>query len=79
MAADSTPITTTAPKCPPLNRLLVSVIFAWNPAGNCSSYKPNMDSESSTNTAAKAERTQAFCSAADSRLPDSAAPMPIAV
>ena len=58
MTADSAPIANTPDRCPPCSRLLVSVSLLCQELGSCSSYNPNIDSDSSTKSAEKLPSTQ---------------------
>src|SRR5215470_11884006 len=72
--ADSTPMVKTPHNVPPPTLLLVSANLLWNAAGNCNSYRPNMESESPMNRAANAASTHGFWRAFDNSVPDRPAP-----
>ena len=64
ISADSAPIAATPTHDPPRWRSLAAPSRARSPAGNCNSYRPNIDSDNTTNNAANAPSTQTFCIAA---------------
>ena len=77
MIADSTPMREHAGDVPAAD----AAGWRWSAAlcsaaGSCSSYRPNIDSASSTKTSAKLPSTHGFCSAADSIVPASPAATP---
>jgi hypothetical protein len=61
ITADSTPIENTAATWPPCRREPAVASLLCRAEGNCSSYRPNIDSASSTKTTAKLPSTHGFC------------------
>src|SRR5579872_2420674 len=76
MTADNTPIAKTPARDPPLSRLLVSLAPVCHAAGNCNSYRPNIDKASTTKIAANAPSTQGVCNAVDNKVPERPARTP---
>jgi hypothetical protein len=79
ISADTPPIAKTPAKRPPGKRCDMPVSGPVTDAGSCSSYMPNIDSDSSTSASANAPSTQGFCKVAARPSPARPAAMPSAV
>ena len=76
MIADNMPMPATDAIWPPRSLWWVEDSRSCRNEGSRRSWNPNIDKASQTNTSAKAESTQGFCSAAAMRVPEYAAATP---